>query len=79
MRKRNKIFGLEDEYGAWKKEVEDVERLFCEYFTNIFTSTNPSPIHMAAVLANLPKQITGEMNNFLDQKFTDGDVSKALA
>lgn len=56
-----------------------MERLFCEYFTIIFTSTNPSPAHMETTLADLPKRVTGEMKNFMDQKFIAEEVSDALA
>lgn len=73
-KRKNRISGLEDENGIWNENVEDVERLFCEYFTIIFTST-----HMETTLADLPKQVTGEMKIFMDQKFITEEVSDALA
>lgn len=77
-RKRtNKIMGLENDQGIWNEEIEDVERLFCEYFTNIFTTTNPSPTQLNAALTNLSRRVTKEMNNFFDQKFTK-EISTAL-
>ena len=70
--------GLEDEDGIWKEEAEDVERLVCDYFANIFSTTNPSPIQLEATLAELPKRVTEEMNCFLDQKFTAEEVAEVL-
>lgn len=54
-------------------------RIQKDCFVNISQTSLLQPIHMAAALANLPKRETREMNSFLDHKFTDGDVSKALA
>ena len=34
---------------------------------------------MEVALADLPKQVTNETNSFLDMKFTNEDVSEALA
>ena len=71
--------GLEDEDGIWKEEAEEVERLLCDYFANIFSTTNPSSIQLEEALAELPKRVTEEMNCFLDQKFTTEEVAEALA
>lgn len=48
------------------EEVEGVERLFCEYFQNIFTTTNPSQAQLDVALTDLPECITAKMNNLLD-------------
>lgn len=32
------------------EEAEDVEMMFCEYFVNLFTSTNPSEDQIEAIL-----------------------------
>lgn len=71
--------GLENDQGIWNEEIEDVERLLCEYFTNIFTTINPSPTQLNAALTNLSQRVIREMNNFLDQKFTKEEISTALA
>lgn len=65
-KRKNKISGLEDEDGVWIEEVEGVERLFCEYFQNIFTTTNPSQAQLDAALTDLPERVTAEMNNLSD-------------
>lgn len=62
-KRKNRISGLEDEDRVWTEEVEGVERLFCEYFQNIFTTTNPSQAQLDATLTDLPERVTAEMNN----------------
>ena len=79
IRKKNRISGLEDENGKWLEEVDDVERMVCEYFTNIFTTTNPSSGQISTALSNLPAKVTREMGSFMDQPFTKEDVADALA
>ncbi|KAH9759717.1 putative reverse transcriptase/RNA-dependent DNA polymerase [Citrus sinensis] len=71
--------GLEDEDGLWKEEAEEVERLLCDYFANIFSTTNPSQSQLETAVTELPKRVTEEMNCFLDQQFTAEEVAEALA
>ncbi|KAH9778879.1 reverse transcriptase domain-containing protein [Citrus sinensis] len=71
--KKNWTSGLEDENGKWLEEVDDVERMVCEYFTNIFTTTNPSSGQISTTLSNLPAKVTREMGSFMDQLFTKED------
>lgn len=65
-KRKNRISGLEDEQGIWNEEEEEVERLFCEYFKDIFVTTNPSPTQLDAVFIDFPQRVTGEINNYLD-------------
>ncbi|KAH9715856.1 putative reverse transcriptase/RNA-dependent DNA polymerase [Citrus sinensis] len=78
-KRKNKIMGLEDEDGLWKEEAEEVERLLCDYFANIFSTTNPSQTQLETAVAELPKRVTEETNCFLDQQFTAEEVAEALA
>lgn len=71
--------GLENDQRIWNEEIEDIERLSCEYFTNIFITTNLSPTQPNAALTNLLQRVTRKMNNFLDKKFTKEEISTALA
>ena len=52
--------------------------MLCEYFINIFTTTSPTPDHLAAAVADLPIKITGEMESHLDKPFIEGEVAAAL-
>lgn len=56
-RQKNMICGLEDENGNWIEEVKDVDRMFCEYFTKIFTATNPSLCQINIALSDLPAKV----------------------
>lgn len=40
-KRKNKIWGILDKQDKWTEEVEDIERMFYDYFANLFTSTNP--------------------------------------
>lgn len=78
-RRKNMISGLEDENSRWVKEVDDVNQMVCEYFTNIFSTTNPSSGHISTILSKLPAKATGEMVSYMDQPFTKEEVADALA
>lgn len=41
-RRNNWIMGLEDDYGNWLKDIILVERSACDYFQDLFSSTNHS-------------------------------------
>lgn len=45
-KRKNKIWGILDEDEKWIEEVEDIERMFCEYFATSFSSTKPSQAQM---------------------------------
>lgn len=60
---KNIIQGILDENGKWTKDNSDVERLFYEYFTYVFTTTNPTTSQMDAVLRDMLVKVNREMNN----------------
>lgn len=39
-RRKNKIWGLLDEHGAWKEKLEDMENIVPKYYKDLFTSIN---------------------------------------
>ena len=78
-RKRNRIYGLEDEKGIWVEEAEKVEQVIGEHFTKMFTTTNPSSTQISVVLSELPVKITEEMASYLEQPFTAEEIADALA
>jgi len=69
-KKKNRISGLEDENGKWIEEDDKVEQLICDYFTHIFTTTNPSQSQLHAALETVPAKLTEDMRKFMDQPFT---------
>ena len=78
VRKKNKIWGILDDEDKWTKEAEDVERIFCDYFANLFTSTYPTQAQVEAALQGIPIKITKEMNEILDHLFSEDEISAAL-
>ncbi|KAH9735301.1 polyubiquitin 3 [Citrus sinensis] len=58
-------------------EIRKTERQIDNIF--IFTTTDPSLAHLNAALTDLPQRVTGEMNMSLEQKFTEEEISTALA
>lgn len=63
----------------WTDEEEDVERMFCDCFAILCTSNNPSQVQMEAALQEMSVKVTEEMNEMLDQPFTEDEISAALA
>ena len=59
-RKRNNgIFAVKDD-DIWHEKTDEDERVFLEYFHNIFTSSNPSNVEM--ILQAMTSKVTVEMN-----------------
>lgn len=61
------------------KDVEEVKQMIYDYFTSIFTTTNPSRSQLDTIIANLPTKITGDMRRVMDQPFTEEEETNALA
>lgn len=56
----------------------EVEREFCGYFQNLFTTSSPDQNSIQMVLKDLPTKVTLEMNAYLDEPFTPKDIAEAL-
>ena len=52
--------GLQDDFGCWRDNVEDIETIVLDYYTSIFQSGMPSTF--AAVEEALEPKVTPEMN-----------------
>lgn len=68
-----------DEHDKWTEEEDDVERMFCNYFTNLFSTASPSQHQMEAALCDMRVKVTKEMNEHLDRPLIEEEVSIALA
>ncbi|KAL9448062.1 hypothetical protein AB3S75_015517 [Citrus x aurantiifolia] len=53
--------------------------MFRNYFANLFTTTNPSQAQLEAVLQNMPRKVTKEMNEELERPFTAEEILVALS
>ncbi|KAH9764852.1 hypothetical protein KPL70_001671 [Citrus sinensis] len=78
-RRKNKIWGIEDNQGNWMQEEEEVEREFCSYFANLFTTSRPDQKQVDAALEDLKPRVTDEMNEQLMQPFTKEEIVEALS
>ncbi|KAH9717801.1 hypothetical protein KPL71_021975 [Citrus sinensis] len=63
----------------WVVDEEEVEKQFCEYFAELFTSTKPTTDHISAALSDLGPTVTVEMNQQLDNPFTVEEVFATLS
>ncbi|MCH80635.1 hypothetical protein A2U01_0001405, partial [Trifolium medium] len=74
--RKNKINFIKDNQGSTMTQNIDIQAAFLEYFTNLFTSSNPTNIQETInVVAN---RITPQMYDYLDQDFTAAEVSCAI-
>ena len=55
-----------------------MEQLIYDYFTHIFTTTNPSQSQLNTALATVPAKLTEDMRKFMDKPFTEEEVEGAL-
>ena len=61
-RRKNKIWGVEDNNGKWLKDQDDINREFSEFFQDLFTTSNPSYAQIQEVVLELQPKVTSEMN-----------------
>ncbi|KAH9799959.1 reverse transcriptase domain-containing protein [Citrus sinensis] len=78
-KRKNKIRGIETDQGNWIKDEREVEKEFCDYFEGLFKSSNPSHDQLEAALASLVPKVSDEMNEELQQPFTEDEITTALA
>ena len=74
--KRNFIAGLEDDTGAWFEEEGQMAKLIEEYFSALFTSTDPSGFN--DILCGIQPSVIDDMNEDLTLEFTVEEVHQAL-
>lgn len=53
--------------------------MFCNYYTNLFTITNPLQAQLEVVLQNMPRKVKEEMNEELDRPLTAEEISVVLS
>lgn len=70
-KRKDKIWGVENDQGKWIKDDEDVERQFCGYFAN--------QDQLESALQGLNPKVTTTMNDELEQPFTEEERIEALA
>lgn len=78
-KRKNRIRGIVDENNQWIEEADEIKKIFCEYFENLFTSINPMQHQMKSALKDMPCKISSEMNAQLDQPYTEADITEVLS
>lgn len=77
-KRKNKIWGVENRFGKWTEDEEEVEKEFCEFFHDLFTTSSPSQDQIAAALSGLESKMNEEMRRQLDEPFIVEEIESAL-
>lgn len=77
-KRKNKIWGVEDKDGKWTEDTQEVEREFCDFYYNLFTTSCPSQDHITTALLSLEPNMNDEMRSQLDEPFTVEEIKVAL-
>lgn len=75
-RVQSRIHGLEDDQGVLREGRGDVQNIILQYFSTIFTSSNP--FQFDAVLRCLNRRVTAQMNCQLTRQVTAEEVKMAV-
>lgn len=75
-KKRNHIAKIEDEFGNVFPEEEDIQRVFVDYYTKLFTAK--SNLEMEEAVEAVSYKMSTEMQNELSQPFTEEEVTTTL-
>lgn len=75
-KRRNQIEAIEDEYGVIQEEEEDIQKVFVNYFSGLFTAK--SYLEMEEALEEVDNRVSEEMLRTLSYPFTEAEVTKAL-
>lgn len=49
-KRKNKVWGVENSQGVWLRERDDIEKEFCGYSQELFTTSSPTPSQIQAAL-----------------------------
>ena len=73
---KNLIEGVFDLNEAWQVEHGDIEKVFFDYYSELFTS--PRPSDFTEILEAMQPKVTQAMNSSLIREFHTGAMHKAL-
>ena len=75
-KRKNFINGLHDEQGVWQEDEEVFSALLTEFYSNLFTSSNPHDLD--CILDGVQTVVTVEMRVKLDKPYTSEEVGEAI-
>ena len=61
-KKKNRISGVLNKQNIWVEDEEEVERQFCNYFTDLFATSSPIKECILDALQGLTPTVTPNMN-----------------
>ncbi|XP_021721322.1 uncharacterized protein LOC110688870 [Chenopodium quinoa] len=73
-RKMNRIYGLLNNDGVWREDEEQICNIVAEYFSNLFSSDNPTEFDEAT--AGLSTVVRDAMNAVLEEEPTSVEIKK---
>ncbi len=63
----------------WVEDEEEVDKKFCDYFIELFTTSNLNSDHISAALGELAPTVTDEMNQQWDMSFSTEEIYTTLS
>jgi hypothetical protein len=75
-KRRNQVHRLKDPNGVWTTSQGQVSQLFVNYYSSLFTTSNPALVD--PVVENIMPSVTTTMNSMLVSDFTADEVVQAL-
>ena len=73
---KNLIEGVFDAEDVWQVDQSEIEKVFIEYYSDLFTSSEP--LDFIDILEAVQPKVTQSMNSMLVKEFQAGEVHKAL-
>lgn len=73
---KNMMEGLEDSSGSWQVSLEAVKEIVLDYFSTLFTTSNPTNIER--VTDTVQAVVFEPMNQLLSRDFQSLEVHQAL-
>lgn len=64
---------------SWIKDEENVDKQFCDYFAELFTTSSHTSNHILAALGDLAPTVTKEMNQQLESPFSAEEIYTTLS
>lgn len=74
----NQVESLQDMRGTVHKDMSEMENVVLQYFTDIFSSTQPDGALRGDVLNAIEPRVSGVANHRLTHPFTAKEVTDAL-
>ena len=75
-RRNNKILKIKDDEGRWRNAEEEIDKIFLNHFSKIFTSSDP--VRVDNFLMDIDRRVTDEMNIILDKLFLENEIKMAV-